>query len=98
RRMRSEGIVRIAGGGAQLTLWLESCNDWASLTVTGQHFNSPLSLIQTLLTLARKLHALLEQFKTLLQRQFALLQLADDALKFFQRRFESLCFCVAHFG
>ena len=83
--MRSEGIIIVALGSAQLALGLESCNDWAPLIVTGQHLNSSLSLIQTLLTLARKLHALLEQFKTLLQRQFALFQLADDAFEFFQR-------------
>jgi len=67
-----------------------------ALVVAGQDLNTSFSFVQSLLTRARKLYALLEKLEALFQRQIATLKLAHNSLEFFQRRFKVLRVIVAH--
>ena len=84
---------------------LERDGDGAPLSVAQQHLDAPLGLVQTLLTFARQLDALLEQLKTAFERQVAALQFAHDSLQRRELRLEvrRRCFrraglCLFSFG
>jgi hypothetical protein len=64
-----------------LLLGSELADSGSTLAVTQENLNAALSLAQSFLTFAREADALLEEFQTFLERQIALLKLADDLLE-----------------
>ena len=56
-----------------------------SLFIFEQNLDAALGGVQSLLTFARKPHAVFEKLKALLERQIAVFELAHDFLQFAQR-------------
>src|SRR6186713_3529110 len=67
---------------------LERARNRPSLIIAQQDLYSSFSLAQTLLAFARESNPLLKQFETLIERQVAVFQLADDLFQRFERSFK----------
>src|SRR5947209_5692072 len=97
--MLEDGLIIFAlvGCEAREFVLVERADHRAPFAVAQQHLDAPLRRLQTLLTLTRQTHALLEQLQTSFKRQLAPLQLAHDLFERRQRRLESLRFCFLSF-
>ena len=66
--------------------WIEHTkSSWASVVSAEQYFDFAFRFVESLLALARKSYALLEQLERTIEREIASLKLADDLLELFER-------------